>query len=98
MDINLIGVPITLGCGKEGAEFGPKKLRENKIIDLIRRNGHTVYDLGDIYVPVVSENEKFSGHENIKYLHAVTEVNTNLAHQVYCSLQGNGFPFVIGGD
>lgn len=98
MNISLIGVPITYGCGKEGAQYGPGKLRENKIVNLIKDNGHTVYDLGDIFVPFASEEEKYSGHENVKYLNVVTEVNTNLAHKVYCSLKGGSFPFTIGGD
>ncbi len=98
MEINLIGVPLTYGCGKNGAQYGPSKLRENKIIDLIKKNGHKVYDLGDVNVPFVSEEEKFNGHENIKFLDVVTEVNTNLAHKVYCSLKGGSFPFIIGGD
>lgn len=98
MKINLIGVPLTYGCGKDGAQYGPSVLRENNMIDLIKNNGHTLYDLGDLVIPPASEEDQFKGHENIKYLDLITEVNTNLAHQVYCSLEGESFPFVIGGD
>lgn len=98
MNISLIGVPITYGCSLDGAQYGPAKLRQNKIIDLIKQNGHVAYDLGDIVVPNVPKEEKYSGHKNIKYLHPVTEVNTNLAHKVYCSLKGETFPFIMGGD
>jgi len=98
MNISLIGVPMTYGCGKDGAQHGSTKLHENKIIDLIKENGHIVYDLGNVPVPVVSEEEIYAGHENIKYLHAITEVNNNLAHKVYCSLKGDSFPFTVGGD
>lgn len=34
----------------------------------------------------------------MKYIDTIIEVNTNLAHQVYTSLQSGCFPFVIGGD
>lgn len=98
MDIALIGVPITYGCSLNGAQYRPSKLRQNKIIDLIKENGHTAYDLGNVPVPVVPKEEKYNGHENIKYLHPITEINTNLAHKVYCSLKGNSFPLTIGGD
>lgn len=98
MNISLIGVPMTYGCGKDGAQHGSAVLRENKIIDLIKENGHIVYDLGNISIPSVCEDEIYAGHENIKYLHAVEDVNNNLAHKVYCALKGGSFPFTIGGD
>lgn len=98
MNINLIGVPIMYGCDREGAQYGPAALRENNIIEIIKKAGHEVYDMGDIHVPKVSEDEKFAGHENIKYLEAVAEINTNLAHSVYSTLKAGYFPFVVGGD
>lgn len=98
MNINMIGVPIMYGCDVEGAQYGPYKLRENKIIDIIKDSGHDVYDLGNISIPDVSEDAKFIDHENIKYLSPIVEINTNLAHSVFCSLNAGNFPFVVGGD
>ncbi len=98
MDINLIGVPLKYGCDRDGAQLGPATLRENGIINIIKKNGHTVHDMGDIYVPYVSPEDKYKDHPKMKYLNTVAEVNSNLANNVYCSLKGQGFPFIIGGD
>lgn len=98
MDINVIGVPLSYGCDIDGVNFGPKILREYGIIDIIKKNGHNVFDMGDIYVPTLSEELKYRDHPKMKYLNPIIEINTNLANNVYCSLKGSGFPFVIGGD
>ena len=98
MDINLIGVPIKYGSGKDGAQLGPEKLREYGLINELSVNKNNVYDLGDLYVPIHSEEDKFRWHDRMKFLKPVLDVNTNLAHTVYCSLTANSFPIVIGGD
>lgn len=98
MNVNLIGVPINYGCDKEGAQYGPTKLRENNIVEVMKRGGHQIYDLGDIDVPFICQEDKYACHEKMKYLSPIAEINTNLAHEVYCSLSGKSFPFVIGGD
>lgn len=98
MDINVIGVPLNYGCDRDGAQLGPKQLRENKLINIIGKNGHNVYDMGDIHVPCIAVEDKYKDHPKMKYLNTVAQVNTDLANNVYCSLMGQGFPFVIGGD
>lgn len=98
MNVSIIGVPIFFGSDRKGVEFGPETLRENNIVDIIKNNGHIVYDLGNLHVPNVKKEDKFSSHNNMKYLSPIIEVNTNLAHQVYASLASGSFPFVIGGD
>lgn len=98
MNINLIGVPIKYGSGKDGAQLGPEKLREYGLLNELSVNENKVYDLGNLYVPIHSEEEKFLWHDKMKFLKPVLDVNTNLAHTVYCSLTANCFPLVIGGD
>ena len=98
MDINVIGVPLNYGCDRDGAQLGPATLRDNKIIDIIKNNGHNVHDMGDILIPYVAAENKYTDHPKMKYLNTIAEINTNLANNVYCSLRGQGFPFVIGGD
>ncbi|CAK7067747.1 arginase [Tissierella sp. P1] len=98
MDINLIGVPLKYGCDRDGAQLGPATLRENGIIDIIKKNGHDVHDMGDIYIPYVVSEDKYKDHPKMKYLNTVAEINSNLANNVYCSLKGQSFPFIIGGD
>jgi len=98
LDINIIGVPIKYGCDKDGVQFGPDKLRELGISDIIRKNGFNVYDMGNIYVPNILDECKYNWHKRMKYFKPIVEITTNLAHNVYTSLKSNSFPFVIGGD
>ncbi|MBB6218084.1 arginase [Anaerosolibacter carboniphilus] len=98
MNISLIGVPMNYGCDREGAQYGPEKLREKKIVEVIKKYNHSIYDFGNLYVPKVSEEEKYAFHKKMKYLKPIVEVNTNLAHNVYSALAAGNFPFVIGGD
>lgn len=98
MKINVIGVPLNLGCDREGVEQGPNKLREKDLLSVIRKNGHRTFDLGNLYIPPVSIDDKYKSHSRMKYLDTILDVNRNLAELVYDTLQGNGFPIVIGGD
>ncbi|MDH6305723.1 arginase [Parabacteroides sp. PF5-5] len=98
MKVNVIGVPLNLGCDCVGAEQAPNHLRERGLMDIIRKNGHRAFDLGNLYVPPVSESEKFASGDGMKYLDTIVEVNNNLAELVYDTLRGGAFPLVIGGD
>lgn len=98
MKINVIGVPLNLGCDCAGVELAPNYLRERGLMQLIRNNGHRAFDLGNLYVPRVDEANKFAGGKGMKYLDAIVEVNNNLAELVYDTLRGGAFPLVIGGD
>lgn len=98
MDINMIGVPLFFGSDKKGVDEGPNKLRENGLELVIEKYGHYLYDLGNLYVKNVDESHKFSTDKRMKYIDEIVDVNTNLAHLVYCSLQSNCFPLIIGGD
>lgn len=98
MKINVIGVPLNLGCDRAGVERTPNHLRERGLMQMIRKNGHRAFDLGNLYVPPVSEADKFSRGNSLKYLDTIVEVNTNLAELVYDTLSGGAFPLVIGGD
>jgi len=98
MKINVIGVPIFWGSDRAGVDYGPDKLREVEVVNVIKKNNHTVYDLGNIHVPGVSIEDKYASHESMKYLDPIVEVNTNLAHQVYNAVVAGNFPFVVGGD
>ena len=79
MKINVIGVPLNLGCDREGVERAPNHLRERGLMRIIRKNGHRAFDLGNLYVPLVSEADKFARGRSLKYLDAIVEVNNNLA-------------------
>jgi len=98
MDIDVIGVPLYYGCDRKGAELGPDKLREKKIIDIIEKHHHKIIDKGDISVTEVSNKDKYKDHPKMKYLDEIVKVNSNLAHEVYNSLSEHHFPLILGGD
>lgn len=98
MNINIIGVPLKYGCDRDGVEFGPDKLRELGIVEKLNSQKNKVYDMGNIFVPFVSKEDKFKDHPSMKYLNTIIDVNENLAHLVYSSLKGGSLPFIIGGD
>lgn len=98
MDINVIGVPVFYGADRKGVDFGPDKLREKNIIDVLKNHNHKVYDCGNIHIPEVKDYNKYYAHENLKYLDPIIAINTNLAHMVYSSIKTDCFPLIIGGD
>ena len=98
MVVNLIGVPVFWGSDQKGVDLGPNDLRAHDIERVIENHDHTVYDLGNIYVKDVEESLKYSSHKKMKYVKEKMDLNTNLAHAVYCSLKAGSFPLVIGGD
>lgn len=98
MNINIIGVPVCFGSDMDGVNLGPEKLREKEVVNIIKRNNHTVYDLGNIYIKEVEEQEKYSSHPKAKYIDPIVEIDTNLAQHVYNTISSGNFPFVMGGD
>lgn len=97
-NINVIGVPLSYGCDKDGPQLGPDILRDYGVIDAIRSFGHSVYDLGDISIPETIDEEKFASAPDMKFLKEVLQVNNNLAEVVANSLSAGKFPLIIGGD
>lgn len=98
MKVNVIGVPLNLGCDCAGAETAPNHLRENGLMKIIRKHGHRGFDLGNLYVPPVNNEDKYTYSRQMKYLDTIVEVNNNLAELVYDTLRGGAFPLIVGGD
>ena len=79
MKINVIGVPLNLGCDREGVERAPNHLRERGLMQVIRKNGHRAFDLGNLYVPLVSEADKFA-RSNRQHNLIVCQYSGNRSH------------------
>lgn len=97
MKINLIGVPLFYGCDKKGVELGPDELRNKGLLEILEKN-HKVKDLGNINVEIISEDNKFTSNNKMKYLSAIQNTSEALAKDVYKSLSKDEFPLVVGGD
>lgn len=97
MIVDIIGVPITYGCGKIGAQLAPKKLREANLETIIS-NYFPTKDLGDISVRQVAHNEIYKDHPKMKFLNPIVECCNSLSNSVFNSLKNNHFPIIVGGD
>lgn len=98
MKIDLIGVPIKYGCDKDGVQYGPEKLREVNILNILKEKGIEISDRGNIYVEEINENDKFKCDENIKYYNSIYNTNKNLAYKVEESIRDGNFTLILGGD
>ncbi|MEG0857449.1 MAG: arginase [Terrisporobacter sp.] len=98
MKIGLIGVPTYHGCDNTGTQYGPSKLRNSKIVEIIGKSGVEVIDLGDIHVEEINEADKFKEEKNIKYFNSIYNTNLELARQIDSSLEKDIFPLILGGD
>lgn len=98
MDIGIIGVPLKYGCGKEGVEDAPSKLRASNISKILSSDKNPAIDLGDIYVPLVPWQDAYRDHQSMRFLNTIKDVNEGLAEKVYKTLQKGTFPFILGGD
>ncbi len=98
MKIELIGFPMFYGCDRPGVEHGPDKLRENGIVDILKKYGNDVNDNGNIEVTQVGTDKKYASHESMKYLNEVVDGNVRLAQAVETAVKKGNLPFVVGGD
>lgn len=98
MDISLIGVPLYYGCDRKGVELGPDKLREMGILDVFKKEHHKIWDVGDIHIPEVLEEDKYKEHGQMKFLDPLVKVNEDLAKKVYDEIKMGRFPIILGGD
>jgi len=98
MKIELIGFPMFYGCDRPGVEHGPDKLRENGLVEILKKHNEEVNDNGNIAVEYVDTDRKYASHRSMKYLKEVVEGNVKLAQAVEKALKKGNLPFVIGGD
>ncbi|MFH5836277.1 arginase [Proteiniclasticum sp. C24MP] len=98
MKIELIGFPMFYGCDRPGVEHGPDKLRENGLVEILKKYNEEVNDNGNIDVISVDTDRKYASHETMKYLEEVVDGNLKLAQAVEKALKTGNLPFVVGGD
>lgn len=94
MEIDIINMPLNLGCNKFGTELGGRKIREygfDKIFQI-----HKTTDKGDIYCKPLATKASFN--EKMKNLPDILSADKSLADAVYESLNEGHFPLIIGGD
>lgn len=95
-NISIIGVPMDLGADRRGVDMGASAIRYAGVKRRLESIGYHIEDRGDLLVP--SPESQPIIHHNLKYLHEITKVNTELAEVVDQEVIKGRFPLVIGGD
>lgn len=96
MVISIVGVPIDLGSQRRGVDMGVSAIRYTGLITQIQRLGFRVKDLGNIYVPLLTEHK--NEDRRTKHLDEVVRVSEELASVVGEELKNGALPIVLGGD
>ena len=50
--ISILGIPLDLGAGRRGVDMGPSALRLAGLAKSLTMLGHTVFDYGNVQMPV----------------------------------------------
>lgn len=95
-EIEILGAPMDLGQDRRGVDMGPSALRYARLRHSLEELGHRVTDLGNVEVPIpeVVETEEGVG----RHLGAVVEICSEVSRTVARTVEGGGFPLVLGGD
>jgi arginase len=94
--VQIIGVPLDLGCNMRGANMAPSAVRIAQLHRRITALGYDIVDVGDLDVPV-RDTLPAEAHQQ-RFLHQIARVCQELAHQVHAALTAGRQPIVLGGD
>lgn len=95
MKINIIGACQTLGCGRDGVQFGPDSLRDNGLIERLKKQNVEISDSGDI---CNDDNIVCTPNKELKNYEKIADFCERLANVVCTSFNEGYFPLVLGGD
>jgi arginase len=94
--VDIIGVPLDLGAGRRGVDMGPSAFRIADVAGRIRELGFTVYDGGDITVPIP---EVIAIKDSrAKYAKEIGEACKSVYTRVRDSILSGHLPLCLGGD
>jgi len=96
MHIRVIGVPMDLGADRRGVDIGASAIRYADLNEQLRRQGHTVHDIGNLVIP--QPESQPVGNPKVKYLEPIVQASEELANIVAATLRAGEFPLVLGGD
>jgi len=93
-NIQLLGVPSSLGANRFGAEGGYRALCAADLHRDIKALGHAIQDWGTMFIP----DTKDPGNPKALYMREIAELCGRLSLWVDEVLRDGGFPLVVGGD
>lgn len=98
MKIDIIGVPLYLGSGKIGADFGPDIIRCLELSKYFENINLDINDLGNINIGNIQQKAKKKKNPKIKFYKEIVKINQILKKEILKTYKNGRFPFVIGGD
>ncbi len=96
MEITIIGAPMDLGADRRGVDMGPSAIRYADLDEKLRKQGHTVRDLGNIQV--TGREMRTAGNPRLKYLDAIVASARELAARTDTAVRSGAVPLLLGGD
>ncbi|MGL6280131.1 MAG: arginase, partial [Gaiella sp.] len=94
--VSIIGAPLDLGQGRRGVDMGPSAIRYAGLAERVAAAGCEVVDRGNVATPVLESLDP--GAPEARYLTDILDVCAGLAAAVRGTVDGGGFPLVLGGD
>jgi arginase len=94
--VRILGVPMDMGQSRRGVDMGPSAIRYAGLQEHLQRLGYTVYDCGNLDVPVVEEVTE--REPNARYVEAVAEVCNRIYQEILTCMAEDDFAIVLGGD
>lgn len=98
--VRIYGVPMDLGQSRRGVDMGPSAIRYAGLQNRLENLGWTVYDAGNIHVPVSEQmeaDETFDGRPT-HHLSAIAHVAQEIHDAMLKSVQANEDAIFLGGD
>lgn len=92
--VDILGVPVDLGVKELGLKLGPDALREAGLIDIARRVGLDVRDLGNVEKPPLPPGVANGSHREI----SIASWCQAVAEKVAASVKAGRLPLCLGGD
>lgn len=101
--VRILGVPMDMGQSRRGVDMGPSAVRYAGLQERLRRLGYTVYDCGNLDVPVVEEVTEreqvaHSANERARHVETVAEVCQRIYQEILTCIPEDDFAVVLGGD
>ncbi len=93
-NIRILGIPLDLGAGRRGVDMGPSALRLAGLASSLQKLGYTVYDHGNVQMPVA---EAIASENGLHYAETIAETCRQAFLELKKMPEGD-FPIALGGD
>lgn len=97
MIIDVINVPIWLGCDINGSQFGPEELIKNGALEQIGQHA-TIHSITQANVPSCKVEDKYVDDPKMKYYGPIVKTIKSQCELADAAFSKGHFPLTLGGD